>query len=197
MVRPYITYKGFIAQQHPDVFNVFYNFLKEIRPARVLEIGTAGGGFILFIREALNSLGLHSSTIKSFDILCKPHYEILQNHQIDINIINLFNSEYTSLSFPNIIESYIQQSGVTLVLCDGGNKITEFNTISPIIKKGDFIMAHDYIDTKKNFNENFYEKIWNWCEIEEKDIRNISIQEQLKPYKQDIFSNVVWACRTK
>ena len=197
MVRPYIEYKGFMAQQHPDISNVFLPFLKEVRPSRVLEIGTAGGGFILFIREALDFLGLHETSIKSFDIQEQSHYTILRQSKIEINIVNLFDSTYSSLLSPSIIEPYIQKEGTTLVLCDGGNKITEFNSISPLIKKGDFIMTHDYIDTKDNFEKYFYNKIWNWCEIEEKDIASISRKCSLQPYNQDAFTKVVWACRKK
>ena len=58
MVLGHTTYNGYTAQQHNDFFNVFKKFLTEIKPARVLEIGTAGGGFILAIREILNEIGL-------------------------------------------------------------------------------------------------------------------------------------------
>lgn len=197
MVRPCIEYKGLIAQQHPDISRVFIDFLRDIKPSRVLEIGTAGGGFILFIREALDFLGLSDTTIKSFDIVNQPHYDSLRKNRIEINIMNLFDSSYSFLSSMDTIKPYIQKDGTTLVLCDGGNKITEFNAIAPLIKKGDFIMTHDYIDTKENFEKYFYGKIWDWCEIEEKDISLICEQEHLKAYNQDAFMKVVWACRRK
>jgi cephalosporin hydroxylase len=43
-ITGHTSYKGLTAQQHTNVFDVFRNFLSEIRPKRILEIGTAGGG---------------------------------------------------------------------------------------------------------------------------------------------------------
>lgn len=151
----------------------------------------------MFLKEALESIGLEKSDIQSLDIVHQSHYSILKKHNIGINTVNLFDKSYTKLSRTKVITEYIQQQGTTLVLCDGGNKITEFNTIAPLIKSGDFIMAHDYISTQENFENNFKNKIWNWCEIEDKDISNISKQENLVPYNQEAFSKVVWVCKTK
>ncbi len=53
-VTGHTSYKGLTAQQHNDAFDVFKTFLTEIKPKRILEIGTAGGGLTLFIRHTLN-----------------------------------------------------------------------------------------------------------------------------------------------
>lgn len=50
-----------------------------------------------------------------------------------------------------MVESFIKREGTTLILCDGGSKINEFNILSKYLKSGDIIMAHDYVDTKENF----------------------------------------------
>lgn len=190
-------YNGYIAQQHRDAFKVFTDFLSEIKPARILEIGTANGGFILFIREVMNKIGLESSDIISYDVYERPWYNELRNKNIQIRIDNLFDSDYSNLQYPEKIESFIKREGTTLVLCDGGRKISEFNAIAPLIKKGDFIMAHDYVDTQENYLNNFQNKIWNWCEIEEKDINKISNEYELLHYKKEIFDKVVWVCKQK
>ena len=46
-VTGYTTYKGLIAQQHISAFGIFLDFLTEIKPKRILEIGTGGGGFAI------------------------------------------------------------------------------------------------------------------------------------------------------
>ena len=191
------SYKGYTAQQHENVFDVFRKFLTEIRPARILEIGTAGGGFTLFLRETLNDLGLNNSKIKSFDVVECGWYPTLRNFNIEINIENLFDKSYTILEKPEKIAPFIQDEGITLVLCDGGSKINEFNLLSPLIKNGDFIMAHDYVDIWENYKENYVDKIWNWCEIEEKYIEKISIEQNLIHYKKENFDPVVWVCKRK
>lgn len=192
-----IDYNGYIAQQHKDAFKVFTDFLSEIKPARILEIGTANGGFILFIRETMDQIGLDSSDIISYDVHEKPWYNELRNRNIQIRIENLFDSEYVNLEYPEKIESFIKSEGITLILCDGGKKISEFNAIAPLIKNGDFIMAHDYVDTEENFLINFKNKIWDWCEIKEKDISKISNEHKLSHYKKEIFDKVAWVCKQK
>jgi cephalosporin hydroxylase len=191
------SYKGYTAQQHENAFDVFREFLTEIKPARILEIGTAGGGFTLFLRESLNNLGLNDSKIKSFDVVECDWYSTLRNFNIEINIENLFDKSYTILEKPEKITPFIQDEGITLVLCDGGSKINEFNLLSPLIKNGDFIMAHDYVDIWENYKQNYVDKIWNWCEIEEKYIEKISIEQNLVHYKKETFDPVVWVCKKK
>ena len=127
----------------------------------------------------------------------QPWYDRLRENNIDVRIENIFNHAYNALEKPEAIESFIQQEGTTLVLCDGGHKIGEFNAIAPLIKKGDFIMAHDYIAEWDDFQENYKDKIWNWCEVEEKYIEKVSKEQNLIHYNQENFSKVVWVCKTK
>jgi cephalosporin hydroxylase len=81
-VTGHTSYKGLTAQQHNDVFDVFKNFLSEIKPKRILEIGTAGGGFTLFLRETLNELGLEDTPIKSFDVHECPWYDDIRKQNV-------------------------------------------------------------------------------------------------------------------
>lgn len=192
-----MLYKGYTAQQHRNAIDVFYNFLADIRPARVLEIGTACGGLIFGIREHLNALGLSDSPIISYDIESRPYYPQLRDANIDIRIENIFTHAYTDLKDEKFIKEYIQSPGVTLVLCDGGYKKGEFAIFSKFLKIGDFIMAHDYVDTYENFKENYLDKIWNWCEIEEKHIAGVSKLYNLVNYNQEEFDKVVWVCKKK
>lgn len=186
------SYEGLTVQQHNDVFKVFEEFLKDTKPARILEIGTAGGGLTLFLRH-----NLPDTPILTFEVYDQPYYDRLRENNIDVKIENIFNHAYNALEKPEAIESYIQQEGTTLVLCDGGHKIGEFNSIAPLIKKGDFIMAHDYIADWDDFQENYKGKIWDWCEVEEKYIEKVSKEQNLVHYNQENFSKVVWVCKTK
>lgn len=197
MILGHTTYNGYTAQQHNDFVIVFKKFLTEIKPSRVLEIGTAGGGFILAIREILNEIGLSEVPIKSFEVINQTFYDELRSKNIEIIIDNIFDHSYLNLVKPESIVPYIQSEGVTLVFCDGGHKIGEFNSIAPHIKKGDFIMAHDYVDTWENYKTNYVDKIWNWCEIEEKYISEISQKENLQFYNKEDFDKIVWVCKIK
>jgi cephalosporin hydroxylase len=196
-VTGHTSYKGLTAQQHNDVFDVFKNFLSEIKPKRILEIGTAGGGFTLFLRDTLNELGLEDTPIKSFDVHECPWYDDIRKQNVEINIENIFDHSYFNLEKPEKIVPYIQEEGTTLVLCDGGHKIGEVNMISNHLKVGDYIMAHDYTCNIEYFNENIKNEIWNWCEITDTHIEQSCIKNNLEKYNEEEFQSVVWTCRKK
>jgi hypothetical protein len=77
-------------------------------------------------------------------------------------------------------------------LCDGGNKIKEFNTFSKHLKYNDVIMAHDYFRTKPEHDV----KKWKSCEIVYKDIEGACKLNQIEPYHPQ-FSEVFWFCGIK
>lgn len=197
MIKGHTEYKGYTAQQVDNFYPTIRKFLEEVRPARILEIGTAGGGFILAVREILNEIGLSDVPVRTFDVIESPYYEKLRTHNIEINIENIFDHAYVNLVKPERIVPYIQEQGTTIVFCDGGHKIGEFNSIAPHIKTGDFILAHDYIDTWENYQTNFKEKIWDWCEVEEKYIVEVSLREGLEFFNKEEFDKIVWVCKKK
>jgi hypothetical protein len=191
-----IDYKGFMAMQHKNTFAVFENFLKETKPSSILEIGTAEGGFIFGIRDILNKIGLENTKIRTFDIYENEKRNSLVNFNVELYLENIFDINYNLIK-PELIIPFIQQSGTTLVFCDGGNKAKEFNVLSEYLKIGDIIMAHDYIDTRENYLNNFEGKIWSAHEIGEPDIEKCCKTYNLIPFHQDLFQNIVWACRKK
>ena len=188
------TYDGWGAQQNPNAFEVFYNFLNEIKPLRILEIGTSLGGFTSFLNYATKRLNIPCN-ILSYDIHFKDWYNDMINEGIDVRVENVFNHHYTEVK-QEVID-FIQQDGMTLILCDGGSKIHEFKILSNYMKNNDFIMAHDYSQNKETFKENVYMKIWNWHEIEDKDIQEACENYNLISYNQEIFNTIAWVCKVK
>lgn len=188
------SYMNLACQQNHGVFEVFYDFIGETKPKRILEIGTALGGFTRFLKKTIDYLGLDTK-ILSYDINRNSWYDDMNNQGMDVRVENIFNSDYTSVK--DEVINFIQDDGVTIVLCDGGNKKSEFNILSDFIKKGDFIMAHDYIDNRDNFLKNYNKKIWNWHEISDGDIEESCLRNGLKTHKKDVFDSVVWVCKTK
>jgi cephalosporin hydroxylase len=188
------TYDGWGAQQNPNAFEVFYNFLNEIKPLRILEIGTSLGGFTSFLNYATKRLNIPCN-ILSYDIHFKDWYNDMINEGIDVRVENVFNHHYTEVK-QEVID-FIQQDGMTLILCDGGSKIHEFKILSNYMKNNDFIMAHDYSQNKETFKENVYMKIWNWHEIEDKDIQEACEKNNLISHNQEIFNTIAWVCKVK
>lgn len=185
------------AQQNPNMFDAFKTLLNDLKPKRVLEIGTAGGGTIQFIRDYLDEIGLNDTKIKTFDVKEHKWYVDMRNTGIDVIVENIFTHSYREIEKPEFVVDYINEEGPTLVLCDGGSKINEFKILSRYLKKGDVIMAHDYVDTKDNFLENFKEKIWNWREIGDEHILETCEKYNLKPHFQENFNNAAWVCKIK
>lgn len=187
-------FKGLAAQQHHNVYRVFYDFLNTVKPQRILEIGTALGGFTEFLKLCVDSLSLNTK-ILSYDIHEHPWYDEIRNKGIDVRVENIFNQDWSAVN--DDVVKFIQQEGVTIVLCDGGWKIGEYKIFSKLIKKNDYILVHDYCFDADAFEKEIKNKIWNWCEIMEKDIEIPSKDNYLEPFQPEIFEKVVWSCKIK
>lgn len=187
------SYLGFGAQQNHNAYEVFYNFLKDETPKRILEIGTGIGGFIYALGSFVKDLDLDTQ-ILTYDIAPFDHRR-LNDFEVDARVENIFNDNYTQVT-QEVID-FVQQDGVTIVLCDGVNKINEFTIFSQHIKSGDFILAHDYSPNFEHFQKHVNGKIWNWFEIHDDQIESDVIKYNLVPYKPEIFQEVVWVCKNK
>jgi cephalosporin hydroxylase len=197
MVKGHFIYENLIISQHESIGSVFDKLIKQIKPKRILEIGTADGGLTLMLRDLLNDNGLNNSIIRTYDILEQTN---LKNKNVDgIEIITKspFNYPYSDLEYPDEIKEFVQSEGTTLVLCDGGFKINEFILISQFLKVGDVIMAHDYAHDSDVFKKEIENKIWNWHEIQYSDISNACEINNLESYMLDEFKQVVWVCKMK
>jgi hypothetical protein len=197
MVKGHFIYENLIISQHESVGSVFDKLIKQIKPKRILEIGTAEGGLTLMLKDLLNDNGLNNSIIRTYDILEQTN---LKNKNVDgIEIITKspFNYPYSDLEYPDEIKEFVQSEGTTLVLCDGGFKINEFILISQFLKVGDVIMAHDYAHDSDVFKKEIENKIWNWHEIQYSDISNACEINNLESYMLDEFKQVVWVCKKK
>lgn len=189
--------ESFTTQQREYAFQAFEVLFENVKPSQILEIGTSYGGTIQYIREKLNDLNLHSTKIRSYDIVDREWYGRMRSTGIDIRVENIFTHSYHELSNSDDIQDFIQQDGVTIVLCDGGLKRNEFKLLAPFLKKDDIIMAHDYVDTHENFINKFKGKIWDWREIGLEHIEKVCTDYNLISFMEDVFSNAAWACRKK
>jgi hypothetical protein len=188
------AFKGHTAQQSHNVYQVFYDFISEVKPNRILEIGTALGGFTEFLKIISDELNLNTK-ILSYDISERPWYNQMIEKGIDVRVENIFNEDWSGVK--QEVVDFVLQDGITIVLCDGGWKIGEFKIFSKLIKKGDYILAHDYSFSKEVYESKIKNKIWNWCEITEQDIEESVIENNLISYNQDQFSQAVWVCKVK
>ena len=201
MVEGGFAYKCLFMAQHHDAEKVFKEHLQSVKPSRILEIGTMHGGLTLMLRDILDDIDLKNTNIKTYDIndqeFLKP---LVADRNVTVVTKNLFNSEYNDFDSEDCkreISDFIQQDGITIVLCDGGCKKCEFNLITPLIKSQDIIMAHDYAPNPEYFQEHIKNKTWDWHEIMDEDIIESSQKYNLQPYYQDLMLNIVWCSRIK
>jgi cephalosporin hydroxylase len=200
-VRGSFSYKGLSMLQHQNVINVFRELLLKIKPKRIIEIGTEYGGLTLLLSDLIKELDLNETIIRSYDIKV-PTFLISHsdfNDKIEIITKDLFSYNPFSLKLESITElkEFMCEPGSNIILCDGGNKIGEFNVISDIIGIGDIIMAHDYAKNDEVFVERIQNKIWNWNEIQESDIIDSINKNNLNPFMETEFENVAWVCKIK
>ena len=197
MVKGHFIYENLIISQHESVGSVFDKLIKQIKPKRILEIGTADGGLTLMLRHLLNDNGLNNSIIRTYDILEQTNLKNKNVDGIDIITKSPFNYPYSDLAYPDEIKEFVRSEGTTLVLCDGGFKINEFILMSQFLKVNDVIMAHDYAHDSDVFKKEIENKIWNWHEIQYSDISNVCEINNLESYMIDEFKQVVWVCKMK
>lgn len=188
------AYNGFTSQQNHNVYEIFFNFLSEVKPKQILEVGTALGGFTQFLSYSCKVLNLNTKII-SLDIHNHDWYNDIREMGVEVNIENIFINDYSCIT--EKYSNFIKQDGLTIILCDGGNKIKEFDVLSNYMKYGDIIMAHDYAFDREYFENFINKKIWNWLEITESDIEDACKRNNLIDYKRDTFTSAVWIAKIK
>lgn len=200
-VIKHVSYDGLSIEQSPHIIDIFNKLITTFKPKRIIEIGTFRGGLTLIMRDLLDSNHMNEVEVKTYDVSL-PEYVLVQlkEKNISIEVKNLFTDSY--LDFRNQeskkeLYDYINNDGVTIILCDGGSKKNEFNLISDLLKTGDIIMAHDYAPNQTYFNKNMNNKIWNWMEIQDSDIDSSCKKNNLVPLMQEDFINVAWVCKIK
>ena len=195
---PMVFYGGLSIQQHHKISKPFSKLLNAVKPKTVIEIGTAAGGLTLMLRDILNEHGLNDSILITYDVI-EPtgliNKVIGDGLSIDIRVEDIFDEG--NLKNEKFIKNLIQSEGTTLVICDGGNKIKEFNILSNYLKKGDIIMAHDYSFDEEYYQKNIYNKIWYWNEIRNSDIEQSCERNNLFDFMSEFFNKVVWCCKIK
>lgn len=177
-------YKGIFTQQNKNFYPAFEKLFAQENIVRVLEIGTATGGFIRAVRDLTNA------EIITYDVLESKHKSTLEENNITVNVKSVFDDFDT-------VEDYISAEGQVLVLCDGGNKIKEFDVFSRLLKTGDIIMAHDYSYDETLYRAYIRENVWRWCEIQYKDIALPVELNNLEPVMTEEFQQAVWTCWKK
>lgn len=173
-------YEGAMAHQSEKIDEVFINFLSKNQFDLIIEIGTFSGALTLFLADNFGGF------VYTFD-LNEP--ELLLSFNKRKNLFFLKEDVFLTKTLINILSNNNKR---ILLLCDGGNKIKEFNTFAKHLKYNDVIMAHDYFKTRAEHDP----KKWKSCEIVFKDIESSCKLNKIEPYYPK-FSEVFWFCGRK
>ena len=178
--NPWVT-----VMQHKDVSSALNLLKTENNPERIIEIGTAYGGFTYLLTQTFPDAKVYSFDVETRDGVIALAFDL---------DFYYFKEDITST---DALSRLVPKEGQTIVFCDGGNKLKEFNKVAPMLKKGDIILVHDYSITMDYFEKEINGKIWDWCEITGEQLVDTIETYGLTPYMQDEFQSVVWGCFIK
>lgn len=197
-VTGWTMYRELLAHQVDAYLPVWEAFLLQTRPARLLEIGTADGGFILSLKDRMNVIN-PDCEVRSYDILARDWYPFLRSGGVDVRVENMFTYAYDDLlpEQREEVRQFIHRPGTSVVICDGGSKKNEFRLLAPLLKEGDYILAHDYAVTREQFDADINGRLWNWCEITERDLHDASVACHLAPRMAEAFRTIMWVCKER
>lgn len=180
------------VQQHPKAFDVFTKFFEQNKDLDlVVELGSGGGGLSMFISDLCKKYDIKFVTYEK-----RPDKGITDNPEFSRRNIDFRQQDIFDEKTITEVKEMLAKSGKSLVMCDGGNKIKEFNSYVSYLKLGDIIMAHDYAPNQEIFESKYKDKIWNWMEINDNDIQKSVDTYQLKDYYKP-FEDVAWVCKSK
>ena len=105
-------------------------------------------------------------------------------HEVDLREKDIFDD------IP-IAADFIQREGKTVVFCDGGDKIREFDMLSPYLKSGDVICTHDYGLNHEDFSDIVGDAWDKDPQVVYEDIRPFVEREGLVP-DESIDPKSIW-----
>lgn len=187
------SHLGAFVQQNPHALGAFKDFFEKNKFDLVVEIGTANGGLSMALKDECDKMG---ADFETYDIKEESISVLNKNDNFKKREIKVFVCDVLSEEMVGSLGRRIREGGRALLLCDGGDKIREFNTYSAFLKTGDVIMAHDYAEDKAEFEKNIRNKVWNWHEISAADIKSACDSHGLKDYHPE-FRSVAWVCKIK
>jgi hypothetical protein len=194
-VRGSFDYRGTQADQPEAVIRVIPPFVKEVMPARVLEIGTGHGGFIRLVRHALNDLAWDAVPTMSVDVVHRESMYVAQQEGTEVLILNPFDPEYKTVA-PEVVR-YVTQPGKTLIFCDGGNPGMEFQALARIAKVGDVVCVHDYAPNPAYFRTKLEGRVWNWLETTDETIARSVQKYGMAKLDEDALQKGMWGAFEK
>lgn len=183
---PYHRLNFYDGVQISQVLGIYNLFNKEYfsKFNTIIEIGTYNGGLSSYIFDSKKD----ETIFVTYDI--DPKVNILRERRNDIDF--RIGDCFEEIIFKEIT-NFIKRKGCTLLICDGGDKIREFNLFSKHLKKDDIIIIHDYKQDNKLWDEAC--EFWQWpygYQSLYQDIKSAIIENNLQEYKNKESNFFLW-----
>jgi cephalosporin hydroxylase len=164
-------------------------------PTRIIELGTAGGGFTTVI-------GVHAWRIGCEVVSWSREVAPDERFAPLARFLGIRFIQGDVFHWANVgqIAAEIQRPGVTFLLCDNGDKAREFNLFAPSLKLGDVIAAHDYSCAGQpmvKISTGEDRAWWPWSEITVEKVAETVKAEKLYPFLQSHFDMAGWLAYVK
>jgi len=159
--------------------------IEEMRPDRVIEIGSYNGALATALGLTCKAIGAKMIT---YDIN-RPSEAIVPIGEalgVVFQVASCWDRQAE-------IGALIGSPGPSMVLCDGGDKPRELDTFARYLKTGDVIAAHDY-DAVHEVDSSVpqAERPWPFSEIVKAQGDEIAAMHNLEPWMQEHFDLAGW-----
>lgn len=207
---------GCFMQQNPNAVLSLNRLINNHNFKNIIELGTHDGGLstlfaIYCFGSNFNAFASHANEPSLYKN--KTHhkdpkkfytFDIFLRDIPRIKLITELGAIFKQIDFLNnvdhieYVKSLISLPGKTLLLCDGGDKIKEFEIYSSSLKTGDIIMAHDWAKDEEAFNKIKDNNIWNcWESKWERGIKESCEKNNIRQIYSEEFDSCVWFCGVK
>jgi hypothetical protein len=211
----HLPFFGCFMQQHPNAPRAINQLLLDYNFSTIIELGTHDGGLSTLLalycylskmpasckntnEPVLYKNNTHHKTPKEFFT-----FDNTVRDQTSINLIEALGGKFfqydvlTNEKCISEVGNLIRKQGRTLLLCDNGDKVKEFNIYSKFLKRGDIIMSHDFFENEQQFEQAKSEERWFSWETKLDDIKQACTDNSIINIHKEIFNECVWFCGMK
>lgn len=178
------------------VWDTFFKYLHHLNetPARIIELGTGNGGLSVLMHIYCRSVGAEFFTYDlPFD---RGEWNLQYGRLFEDLKINYVRADIKKPEVLVEIAEMIESEGTTILLCDA-DKIPEWNSLSPHLKAGDYIAAHDYAPNEEFFWEHMAMRVWSFMHIKDEDIKESCEKHHLESVLPDMFLTAGWVVKKR
>jgi cephalosporin hydroxylase len=170
---------GFDMNQNRLAVPVWSYAIETLKPRRIVEIGSYNGGFTMALAFAGWTKGVEVFSYELGEAPKEEWREMARFLKVQFLRGNCFACEEE-------IRQLLGQPGRSFLLCDGGDKVKEFNTFAKYLKAGDLIAAHDCGTP-----------YWPWSEFDPKRVSETVSELCLYPWRPHLFELCGWCAALK